>query len=59
MNRSVVIRKTDRFVEPLMVNNELLVLLPRRDKVVRNGMEHFSVDLSLVEMSKLCHRQRA
>lgn len=44
-------RPTDRFVEPLMMRDKLLVLLPGRDEIVRDGMENLAVDLRLFKKS--------
>ena len=36
-----------RFIQALMVSDELFVLLPSRHKVIRYGMEHLAIDFSL------------
>ena len=35
------------FIEPLVVNDELFVLLPGSDEIIRNGMEYLTIDLGL------------
>ena len=44
-------------VQTLMVNDKLLVLLPRRDEIIRDSVEDLSEDLRLREPVRKVHLQ--